>query len=120
MKILIDAYQQHRLNSTGANPNLTENAAEVDDLRRRVDTLAIACQALWEILQSQTGMDEAAILEKMTQIDARDGRLDGKAAPAVLECAACHRRGNAGQTVCLYCGASLEQAPAVEPPTTSV
>ncbi len=115
MNILIDAYQQHRLHSTGGNPNVTDNVAELDELRRKVEALSIACQALWEIIQEANNMDESAILARMQEIDGRDGKLDGKATPAVLECPQCARPSNASRTVCLYCGGSLSGATESDP-----
>lgn len=107
MNTLIDGYQRHRLTKTGATANYTDDTAEVDDLRRRVDILGIACQALWELLKTQGQLDETVIFNKMQEIDARDGRLDGKSSPDVIDCAKCGRTNNALATSCMYCGATL-------------
>ncbi|MFN7141409.1 MAG: hypothetical protein ACK4UN_18940 [Limisphaerales bacterium] len=107
MSNLIDAYQRHRLNESGARANYTDDTSEVDDLRRRVAVLELACHALWELLQKQTGAEETLLFQKMQEIDARDGKIDGKSAPAVLECSGCGRRNNTTRTTCLYCGAPL-------------
>ena len=107
MNTLIDGYQRHRLTETGATTNFIDDTAETEDLRRRVEILGIACQALWELLKDQGKLDESVIYDKMKEIDARDGRLDGKTSPNVIECAKCLRKNNALSTSCMYCGAPL-------------
>lgn len=106
MEILIEKYQRRRLTETGGVKNI-EGMAEVDDLKRKVEGLSLACQAFFEILQSHIGLTESAILQKMQEIDERDGKLDGKTAAPVLECIECGRKSNASRTTCVYCGAPL-------------
>ena len=107
MKTLIDDYQQHRL---GLNHPISENTMDIDELRHRVELLTIACQALWEIVQQQTGMTELAMLQKMQEVDGRDGRLDGKVTTGTQICPVCSRPNNATSSNCMYCGAVLDTA----------
>lgn len=110
--ILIDLYQQGRINEAR---NKAEDAAgraklvqgDLENLERRLDALVITCQALWEIIRTQTGLSDHAILEKMEEIDGRDGRVDGKISAGLSICPSCNRRSNAHRTTCLYCGAAL-------------
>ena len=112
MDIIIDLYQQRRINEardTAAQAkSVTEQLQwEVRDLQRKADAMTIACQALWEIVRAQTGMRDEAILQKMQEIDARDGRADGKISGSVLPCPRCGRKSNANRRDCLYCGAKM-------------
>lgn len=107
MNTLIDGYQRHRLIQAGATANFTDTASETADLQRRVEILGIACQALWELLKTHAHLDESEIFSKMREVDARDGRLDGKSAPDVIDCPKCRRTNNALATSCMYCGEAL-------------
>ena len=51
--------------------------------------------------------------EKIRQIDAEDGRSDGKNTEVTrpIDCPVCHRRILSGQSFCLYCGAEAETSP---------
>ena len=112
MDLLIDLYQQGRIASAQATADQAKDLAtqfrwEVDDLRRKADALTITCQALWEILRTQTGMRDDQILAKMQEIDARDGRVDGKISTTLAECPKCRRKSNSARKSCLYCGTAL-------------
>ena len=55
-------------------------AADIADVRRLVDRLTLACQAMWELLRDRSDLTEEDIEAKILEIDARDGRVDGKIA----------------------------------------
>jgi hypothetical protein len=112
MQILIDLYQQGRINEASNKAENAKEAAEgarwdIKDLQRRCDALTIACQALWEVVRQQTGMKDSALLERMAEIDSRDGKVDGKISATLLPCSRCGRKSNARRKDCLYCGAML-------------
>jgi hypothetical protein len=112
MDLLIDLYQQGRIAQAQATAEQAKDVAkhfrwELDDLRRKTDALTITCQALWEILRAQTGLRDDQILAKMQEIDARDGRVDGKISTTLAECPKCRRKSNSTRKCCLYCGTML-------------
>ena len=109
MEILINRYERRRVIEIGGVKN-TDNADDAEDLKRKVDALAIAVEAMSEILQERLGVSDSAILEKMQEIDGRDGRLDGKTSPVVLLCPECGRKSNSSHSACIYCGAPLPQS----------
>lgn len=80
---------------------------ELDELRRKTDALTIACQALGELLRDATGMTDAAVFEKMREVDLRDGKLDGKMGAQPIPCAHCGRTTNDHRKACLFCGKPL-------------
>jgi len=80
---------------------------EVNDLRRRCDAVAIGCQAMWELLRERSDMTDETILERIREIDLRDGKADGKMGETMKQCPACGRSTNASRQTCLYCGAAL-------------
>jgi len=81
--------------------------SEINNLKRKIDALTIGCQALWELLREKTGMTDEMILDKMQEIDLRDGREDGKISTTVSQCPNCGRGSNTSRKTCLYCGALL-------------
>ena len=112
MNLLIDLHQERRINAASNQATSAQNAAErtrweIDDLKRRTDALTIACQALWELVRTHSGMNDEMILHKMQEIDARDGKVDGKISTSLAACPACGRNSKAARKCCLYCGAAL-------------
>lgn len=81
---------------------------QIDDLEAKVDSLALLCHALFEELQTVTGMTEAQLKARMTEIDLRDGMLDGKYAPqALATCPECGHKVKSNRPNCFWCGAKL-------------
>lgn len=110
---IIDLYQQEEINRALGNATEAKNKAErsvteISDLKRKADALTIACQALWEIVKSQSNLEDSVLLKKMQEIDGRDGKIDGKISKTLLTCSKCKRKTNSQRTQCLYCGHKLE------------
>ena len=83
-----------------------------EDLRHaqaRIDKLSLTCQALWEILRDNTGLTDEMLLQKVQEIDLRDGQADGKMSGAKVgsSCPKCSRPLNRKHRKCLYCGYEL-------------
>jgi hypothetical protein len=95
--------------ATRAENHATRAESEVSALRRRSEHLALACQALWELLRETTGLTDDRLRAKMQEIDLRDGTADGKIALSPVDCPACGARSNTRRTHCIMCGAQLEK-----------
>lgn len=112
MDIFIDLYQQRRIveaESTARDARFTakQMANDVDKLSERTEATTLACQALWEIVRDKLGVADHEILEKMQEIDLRDGRADGRISPSGFVCPDCKRRNSNARRNCLYCGFKL-------------
>ena len=112
MDILVDLYQQGRINEARSTAEQARSAArnaewQMQDLKRKVESLTITCQALWELLSEHLNLGEELILQKMREIDARDGKMDGKISPSLVSCPSCSRPNKASRSQCLYCGFTL-------------
>lgn len=94
-----DTHQTHTLASL---------KTEVNDLRQQMERLVLLNQALWELLQERAGLTEAQFLEKIREVDLRDGTEDGKITERAVRCPQCHRVCNSKHTKCLYCGTEFE------------
>jgi hypothetical protein len=79
-------------------------ASTVDALKRRVDAMALANQALFEALRDRVGVTEEEVIRRMAEIDARDGVKDGKMGARVVQCRRCSKPVSTTRQRCMYCG----------------
>jgi len=77
---------------------------DVNFLKTTVERLALTNAALVEILSERVGVTERDILEKIEEIDLRDGVKDGKITMKPRNCSKCSRVLPAKRKICLYCG----------------
>lgn len=77
------------------------------DLRKLVAKMALANQALYELMRAHTGITDEELRRKMREIDRRDGVEDGKLSAAPLKCPKCYSAVTAGALKCPSCGATV-------------
>ena len=83
----------------------SNNESKVRDLELRVNKLELIAEALWEILKKETRLQEADLIELISEIDLKDGKFDGKKAKVTaVRCAKCDRMNSKRHSKCLYCG----------------
>lgn len=99
------AVQSDLANTRTANQRLQSKS---DDLLRQVEFLALANQALFELISDKLGITEGDVIQRMQAIDARDGKTDGKMGAVTSTCPNCGRIVNTGKTNCIYCGALID------------
>ncbi|WP_445363503.1 zinc ribbon domain-containing protein [Microbulbifer sp. ANSA003] len=108
-----DYFQQReiddaRYRSQNAKQMAANLELEVGDIQGRIDTLVLANQAMWELLSERLGVTEAELIEKMGQIDLRDGKRDGKISTGNLkECPSCGHKVRKQRANCYWCGTEL-------------
>ncbi|MEO0416680.1 MAG: hypothetical protein AAF226_17195 [Verrucomicrobiota bacterium] len=80
-----DLSQQSRLNQHRAKLDQARNAAsryssskKIKQLQEEVDQLTIIVEALLEKLDESGNLPRSELIEKISEIDARDGVIDGK------------------------------------------
>ncbi|MDB5387543.1 MAG: hypothetical protein JWM11_3189 [Planctomycetaceae bacterium] len=56
---------------------------EVREMSNKLNRLTLISQTMWELLRERTGLTNAEIVDKMHEIDLRDGVADGKIGPSV-------------------------------------
>ncbi|QIF05281.1 hypothetical protein [Roseimicrobium sp. ORNL1] len=74
---------------------------------RRLDRLALHCQAMWEMLRERAEFTEEEISAKILEVDLRDGRADGRISQQVATCPSCKQRTSTKRETCVICGAEL-------------
>ena len=109
---LFDLHQQSQINEARSQANRAANRTEsfefsLKTLERRVETLSLTCQALWELLREVSDLTDEHVIQKMQEIDVRDGIKDGKIAQKIVICPKCKRNSNSKRKICLYCGTDL-------------
>jgi hypothetical protein len=109
-----EAYQQTRIAGAerlaeGAESKADRAARTLEDLRRHVDRLSLACQAMWELLRECSDLKEEDLERKILEVDGRDGSVDGKMGLQQLDCPACGRKTNSKRNSCIFCGAPTKR-----------
>ena len=81
-------------------------------MRGSIDKLTLACQAMWELLRERhDDLTDQMLLDKMREIDLRDGVADGRITTGSVTCPSCDRMTSARTGKCQYCGAALPKGP---------
>jgi hypothetical protein len=114
IEFLWDIHQQHRINETSeesgrVNQKVNSTTEQVRALEAALQRISLASQAMWEILQARLGVTGVELLEKMSEIDLRDGKHDGKIGHTVVACPKCSRNVSSRKLSCLFCGAVIER-----------
>lgn len=77
---------------------------EMAELEERVSRLAMTCAAMWSLIQEKTSLTEQDLMQRAAELDATDGKLDGKNSQGVAQCASCGRPMSPRHQTCMYCG----------------
>jgi hypothetical protein len=101
---------QARFMSEMAQKKTMDVNAEVRSLRQAIDKLVLINRALWEILAESRGFTDEYLMDKVNEIDLRDGTLDGKMKTSIKKCPSCGRIMSQGRGACLYCGTKDTEA----------
>jgi hypothetical protein len=112
MDMLWDLIQQRQIGQAKqaadeAATSATRTQKDIASLERVVESLTLTCQAMWELLREQTNLTDEMLIQRMQEVDLRDGKRDGKMAAQTSTCKSCSRINNASREQCIYCGAKL-------------
>lgn len=84
--------------------NRFENQNLFEEATKKMNQLVLLNQAISEILIEKLGITNKEILDKMNDIDLRDGIKDGKYTKAAKDCPKCDAKINREFKRCLFCG----------------
>lgn len=112
--MLWEAWQQTQIESAknaadSAKSKVDRYAADIADTRRQVARLSLACQAMWELLRDHTHLTEDDLDKKIYEIDARDGKVDGKISTQVFSCPSCGKPTHSKRRDCVICGSPIHK-----------
>jgi hypothetical protein len=71
-------YQNSSGNQSGTKKLDPNEKKKIRDLEHRVDKLELVCESLWEIIKEEKSLTETDLIERMSQVDLKDGKFDGK------------------------------------------
>ena len=92
-----------------ADDAVADNLEVRTDLRHLVDAIdrvLLVNRAMWELLSERTKLTEQDLVAKVTEVDLRDGKEDGRLRTDVRKCVQCARTLQKRHVRCLYCGAT--------------
>lgn len=101
-----DKTYNESLVATHTNPlaNINTQPAESSTVRDRVERMALVNAAMWSLISDKLGITAEELMAKIREIDATDGRQDGKISSTAQNCPKCNRVMNSVTGNCLYCG----------------
>ncbi len=71
---------------------------------KQLDKLGLVCQAMWSLIQERTDLTEQDLLGRVTELDLKDGVLDGKYTKPPVDCPKCGAKICKKFNRCLFCG----------------
>jgi hypothetical protein len=99
--------KQNRDGGESVSRSATDVRAQNEIIQCDVEKLFMLTEALWTILKEKHGYTDAELVQRVQEIDLRDGKLDGKVAKVNPDCPKCSRKLMGKRPVCLYCGAEV-------------
>jgi hypothetical protein len=89
---------------------LEETANYHKRLNRRFNQLVLTNHAMWELLSERLNVSEKELLEKISEIDLRDGVHDKRYNPPPVDCPQCDAKIAREFNRCLFCGYEPEDS----------
>jgi hypothetical protein len=99
--------KQNRDGGESVSRSATDVRSQNEIIQCDVEKLFMLTEALWTILKEKHGCTDAELVQRVQEIDLRDGKLDGKVAKVNPDCPKCSRKLMGKRPVCLYCGAEV-------------
>ena len=101
-----DLSEQYEIGSAAARVEIQNRKpnASIQQLEARVDKLLLVCRSMWELVRDNTSLTEDDLMDKVLELDLRDGVADGKMQQGVQKCVHCGRTLSPRHARCLYCG----------------
>jgi hypothetical protein len=106
------AAQRAGMAADRAATEATQTRSQVESIQMDVERLLMITEALWTMLKDEHGYTDDQLIQKVQEIDLRDGRLDGKVAKQPpSKCPQCGRAVSARRPMCIFCGAACTRDP---------
>jgi hypothetical protein len=87
----------------------TMHTNRIEDLRERVDSMAIILRALVSLLEER-GLSVDDLKKRIEELDLSDGTADGRVGQMAVDCPGCDSKVAPGLSKCQYCGTEVVPA----------
>lgn len=81
---------------------------------KQLDKLGLVCQAMWSLIQEKTNLTERDLLDRVTELDLKDGVLNGKYLKPPVDCPKCGSKMSRKFNRCLFCGEEYTEGSAFD------
>jgi hypothetical protein len=108
-----DLYQQRQIRALQETVGETKSEVAkagmraIDELalaQERLDKLVLLTHAMWTLLSEKSGISEADLIKRVTDLDAQDGSVDGRITRPPVRCSKCSAMVCRKFNRCLFCG----------------
>ena len=82
-----------------------------EELELRFQRALLVMEAMWSLLREKTELADEDLTNRMLELDASDGSLDGKVRRAPAVCERCERPTSRRLPRCFYCGHPVAMDP---------
>ncbi len=89
--------------------NIKNLRDEIEYLHNRLSRLYLVTEAVWELVKEKTDLEDGTLQTIIEKIDARDGKIDGKAGIVPQPCPQCRKPVSPRIGRCAFCGTILER-----------
>ncbi len=92
------------------HPGTNLKSTEFRIADEKIEALRLACAAMWSLVKEKHGATDQDLMDRILELDAADGKLDGRvsASPNCLQCG--HRMLMRARAICVWCGAETKTA----------
>ncbi len=88
------------------------SAVSLELMEGDIERILMLTEALWSFIKREHNLTDADLVRMLAEIDARDGRIDGRvAATPPVPCAYCNRISAKNRPTCIYCGKPVIASP---------
>jgi len=81
----------------------------VERLEARLDWTLMVCEAMWSLIKEHVQLSDQRLIDRITELDMADGKLDGKKSRPPATCGQCSRTVSQRFPRCIYCGAAIDR-----------
>jgi len=91
-----------------AQSDARDAKTELEFVKHDIERLLMITEALWMLLKKEHGYEDSELTKMISQIDLRDGKLDGRVArTAPQRCPYCARPVSQRRSFCIFCGKAI-------------
>ncbi len=102
-----------RMQADNASDKARSASTAVNFMQCEIERLLMITEALWTILKDEHDYDDEMLVDRITEIDLKDGKLDGRVTEkkGPIKCDRCSKPVSRRRPICIYCGTAFNKDP---------